>query len=736
MAGLTMPRALHASALLQTGVSFAALIATGKVPTTLIIIGGLSIVAALAQIARFAKDWIVFRLPRTVWNVVMIAAFGASTADAAWGSQDMLQASMYVLIFLMAHKLCTLRHHADFLHLYVISFLEFLSAAMLTVELWYAAVFVTYLLTTVWALLLWHLNREAEDAMRAPPTGQTSTRVPLSARFFWITNVMAMGALGLTLAMFFMMPRTGVGFFQKTGGSPIRTSGFSERVDLGGIGAVKQDQSLVMRVQFPDLEGGAPTTELYFRGVAFDRYNGRSWTNTFARRPLAVRNDDGIFTRPVHRNGRSATGIRQQILIEALDTSVLFGMPFVEEIQGNFVTVHSDSLQGWSLPVPMSVRFQYVALSALPKIADEDRLATAFEYPADILGHFLQLPPLSPRVAALALSVTESAKTPYQQIVSIQQHLVTNYRYSLDVGVEDGMNPLDDFLFRRKTGYCEHYATAMVLMLRTLGIPARLVTGFLPGEWNEFGNYYRVRQQDAHAWVEVFFPRSGWITFDPTPTVGAGAPVPMWRKLSSLIDSVRLKWDRFVIQYSFRDQIALIRQIHERSERARSSSLSFLEAIPRWAGSTGAWVVNERHSLGVIILMLVLVLSVFAVIAVRFYGNHRLLGRDIVRDQAIVEIYAGMLRHLALQGLPKTKACTPLEFSHRINAEWKDAGAFVTPITDLYCRVRYGRAPFLGEDQQRAEELLRALRAMRQASDHHPSRRLTLRAIMRRWKRA
>ena len=90
------------------------------------------------------------------------------------------------------------------------------------------------------------------------------------------------------------------------------------------------------------------------------------------------------------------------------------------------------------------------------------------------------------------------------------------YQYTLDVGGHRSDSPLDDFLFTRKTGYCEHYATAMVILLRTLGVPARLVTGYFASEWNNFGHYYAIRQQDAHAWVEVWFPRSGWITFDPT----------------------------------------------------------------------------------------------------------------------------------------------------------------------------------------------------------------------------
>ncbi|MBD0305152.1 MAG: DUF3488 domain-containing protein, partial [Nitrospiraceae bacterium] len=360
---------------------------------------------------------------------------------------------LYVLILLVTHKLCTLQDHADFLHLSVLSFLEFLAAAVLTVELWYGIVFILYLVSTVWTLLLWHLSLESREATHNCGAKQAPDGLPLTVRFFWATNIMAVAALGLTLAIFLAMPRTGFGFFQKAGGTPVRTTGFSDKVDLGGIGAVKQDSRLVMRVQFPDLDG-PPAEALYFRGAAFDRYNGRSWTNTFARRRRVIRNDDGIFTAAAERPQAAHTAvIRQQILIEALDTSVLFGIPFAEEIKGEFPAVQTDWMDGWSLPVPATARYQYVVRSEAPRIDDEERPAATFHYPERIKTHFLQLPRLNPQIAELTSSITRHAKTPYEQILSIQQYLMSHYRYSVDVGVEDTLHPLDDFLFTRKTGY-------------------------------------------------------------------------------------------------------------------------------------------------------------------------------------------------------------------------------------------------------------------------------------------
>src|SRR5262249_45829421 len=157
----------------------------------------------------------------------------------------------------------------------------------------------------------------------------------------------------------------------------------------------------------------------------------------------------------------------------------------------------------------------------------------------------------SERIGALARDVTQAQRSVYEKATAIETYLRHNYRYSLDAPLAEQDQPLEEFLFSRKTGYCEHYATAMVIMLRTIGIPARLVTGFLATEWNEYGNYYLVRQQDAHAWVEVHLPHSGWIMMDPTPSSieSVGSEYPAWQALGRMMDSIRLHWSRFFVQY-------------------------------------------------------------------------------------------------------------------------------------------------------------------------------------------
>ncbi|MEW6545257.1 MAG: DUF3488 and transglutaminase-like domain-containing protein [Nitrospirota bacterium] len=716
-------RAFRFSSIFLATAGFTGLVLTGELPVLFVWLGYSAILLSLAQAAGAGADRLRFRLSRRAWNVLLVAAFGAFGADLLWISQDLLQAGIHFLILLMINKLLTLEQRKDFLHLHAISLLELLSAAALTVELWYAAVFVTYLLAAIWTLLLSHLRNEAEEVRASfPPAHRPDlvhTTGPITGRFFWTTNGITLGAFCLTLAIFFVTPRIGTGFFNKNRVERLRTSGFSEQVDLGVIGSVKLDQSVVMRVEFPDQKG--PVAErLYFRGAAYDFYNGRSWTNSLTvRRPLE-RTADGAFLvpRPERPEGLGP-GLRQDILLEALDTPILFGLPVVEALKGSFLLVQADGMGGLSLPYPPPSRFQYTIWSAQARLADGERTATAPTYPETVTDYFLQVPDMSPQVAELARAVTGGAATPFEKAVTLERHLRTGYRYSLDVGPTVPASPLEEFLFVRKSGYCEHYATAMVILLRTMGIPARLVTGFLAGEWNDFGRYYTIRQRDAHAWVEVYFPRSGWVTFDPTPSVAAPPSVPVWTAAGRVVDSIRLKWDRFIIRYSLRDQMAVAQGVRERSERARDQAWTLLASLVRWTAEARTRIGQPIRSPNWLLLAGLaagsgaLLLLIFVAVRAALRGRRQARDFPTARQTAVVRLYERMLQCVEARGLHKAPGATPWEFARLIAREWAEAGRFVEPLTALYCRVRFGQAPLSPDELRLAEDLLTGLRAVR-----------------------
>src|SRR5262249_40204295 len=135
---------------------------------------------------------------------------------------------------------------------------------------------------------------------------------------------------------------------------------------------------------------------------------------------------------------------------------------------------------------------------------------------------YLQLPPeITPRTRALAQEITKHATTTYDKAMAIQAWLVRNPTYSPDLEDPGSQEPIDFFLFDRKAGHCEYFASAFVILARAAGLPARDVNGFLGGEWNEYDDYIAVRAGDAHSWAEVYFPGAGWVTFDATPPAEA-----------------------------------------------------------------------------------------------------------------------------------------------------------------------------------------------------------------------
>jgi hypothetical protein len=707
----------------MAAVGFTGLCLTGELPWLLIVLGLAGIAIPGAGLFGWPVERYLTDISRDTWNILNLAALAGLVVDLLWISQDLLPAGVHFLVLLLVSKLLTLRQRTDYLQLYVVSLMSVLAAAALTVELWYATVFVAYLLAAVWTLLLFHLRQEAEDVKHLGGSGSgrsTAAGVRLiSARFFWVINGVALAAFCLTVAIFFLMPRIGAGFFQKSRGEVTRTSGFSEQVDLGVIGAVKQDSSLVMRVEFPDLRG-ALSERVYFRGTAFDRYDGHAWANTRLHRRSLLRSDDGSFQASPEPM-LTPTGVRQEILLEALDVPVLFGVTGVELIKGDFPVVQTDAMGNLYLPYAPTGRFQYTLYSSPGRILREERTGSAFQYPPSITAHFLQLPNMTDRVSELARAVTSRAATPYERVLAVEQHLRQHYQYSLDMGQTQPVNPVDEFLFTRRTGYCEHYATAMVVMLRTVGIPARLVTGYLPGEWNDYGGYYTVRQRDAHAWVEVYFPRSGWITFDPTPNV-AGAPSdPVWTRVGSVFDSMQLKWDRVVIRYSFQDQLAVAQGIRQRGDHVRAEVaawmattryryLDVLRRVQAW-GRQAPWSFGGALAVGV--LCLIGLARVFREGRLAWITRRGRSGATRVRavhQREATRLYEQMLHLLERSGIPKPAGTGPVEFVKRVASLHANVSSPVAALTALYCRIRFGPDSLTPDALHQANEELQTLK--------------------------
>jgi transglutaminase-like putative cysteine protease len=722
---MSFNQALRLSSVLLAAAAFIGLALGRNLPEWLLLLTGGSLILTLlralgADRLRLVLDRI--RLSTMAWNVLTVIGFAGFWVDLLWVSADLLPAGVHFLLILMVIKLFNLDQRRDYLHLYAISLMAILGSAASTTDLWYLPVFLAYLLMGVWTLLLYQLTKESDTGGGPPSFPEESAailrgREQITPELFWLANGLAAGALCLTVLIFFTIPRVSAGIGQKGSGEGLRTSGFSETVDLGMIGPIKRDPGIVMRVELPD-RTGLQMDRFYLRGMAYDRYDGKSWTTRLSHRRALAESPAGTFTvRHVSSRSPRPLGqiIRQTILLEALDTAVLFAAPYPESISGQFLAIQSDPTGAIYLPFPASARLEYTVHSRLTPVAPADLQFQPAVYTEVFAQHFLQLPESSERVRALAQEITRSKTSAYEKAQAIEAYLSRNYRYSLDIPPGMQTRPLEEFLFERKTGYCEHYATAMVVLLRNVGVPARLVTGFLATEWNEYGNYYLVRQRDAHAWVEVHLPNSGWVTMDPTPAISETVGDSQWFAVSRVIDTLRLRWNRFFVQYNAADQLAVVRGLKEGTtvvrERAWSSFSSLLAPAGDLAGRILSHVAegNMRLMTGFLSFVVLGVGLVVWLMQRKPWNRRRSSSATHGEYAVIAQIYRNVLKQVARYGIVKAEHVTPREFSLTVGNQWTAAGESVSMITELYCRGRFGKATLTQQEIDLAYHSLRQL---------------------------
>ncbi|MEC8425688.1 MAG: transglutaminase-like domain-containing protein, partial [Myxococcota bacterium] len=246
--------------------------------------------------------------------------------------------------------------------------------------------------------------------------------------------------------------------------------------------------------------------------------------------------------------------ITQSIVLEPVGESVLFGLPRI---------VHAEGLDGMSVDTSGTYRWrgdperlEYTVFSMpMGEGPGATRVGRA-ERAALRSGAWVSLPPgLDPRIGALAGDLASQAgpeATPRVVAETIERHLRTRFAYTDVPTVADARQPLSDFLFRSRRGHCEFFATALAVLLRARGIPARVVNGFQGGEFNDFGGFVLVRQSDAHSWVEAWFPEEGWVQLDATPASDVPAPPPVIVRAAQWgVDA----WHRIILDYDLDAQI-------------------------------------------------------------------------------------------------------------------------------------------------------------------------------------
>lgn len=291
-------------------------------------------------------------------------------------------------------------------------------------------------------------------------------------------------------------------------------SGFSNSLDTAIRG--RPDDTLVMRVRAskPD----------FWRGQTFDVWDGRSWTlSTERSRVLSEGSPLGVPPVPGENALPQGSELVQTYYLDRSGPNVIFGANRVTRLYFPDRRVFQLSDGTLRAGVALQDKAAYTVVSSRPAVTEAILRAADMDgagVPPAIAARYLALPPLPARVSELARRVTASAPTVYDKVAALEAWMGAHTRYSIDIPpLPKGADAVEQYLFEDRTGFCEQIATSLVVMLRHLGVPARLAVGFTPGQRNPFTGLYEVRGSDAHSWAEVWFPGIGWQAFDPTAKV-------------------------------------------------------------------------------------------------------------------------------------------------------------------------------------------------------------------------
>jgi transglutaminase-like putative cysteine protease len=684
----------------------------------------------LALVGTVASWWL--EAPRVrverltpVFTVLAVVAMVFAALTALTG--EILLAGTRFIIHLLLIKLCTRRAARDVQQVLLLSTLLIAAGTAINTGPSYALCFALFVVFMTWALILFHLRREMEDNFllkhsaaetRAVELGRVlGSRRIVGTSFFLATGGVSLVILTAAAVFFLAFPRIGFGLFFQKQRSGINVTGFSERVELGGHGTIRDDDTVVMRVITDDPRArGDAVNALHWRGVAFDTYQDGRWTRMDLQRHAGDRDIQPLNSHlDVHfsdqRGQHHGRPFQQDVYLEPLDSDVLFAASLPARFTvPNIGTgsrqriVHETSDQVARIEHSAGIRYQAVSY---PDPPDTTLLAAAGPADAKRFARDLQLPAnLPPRIRELAARITEGADTPLEKIQRIDAYL-HGYTYSLEIKHEDGHEPLDYFLFESRAGHCEYFATAMAILARAVGVPARNVNGFLGGEWNDYGGYIAVRSGDAHSWVELWFDGVGWVSWDPTPAGAVGTDEGVLASMHRFLDTLRLQYFKWVLEYDLSRQLSLFRELGD-ALGLSGGKLS--------GKKLGTWV---RAHKGFLVGLLVSVVVVVALVV--WWRNRKQRGPRAAAARPrttgpVIQLYEKTARRLARAGFSRPAAETPREHARRLEQAGAPGAMAFGELTEHYYAVRFGdEAVGLETVRPLADQVVRALAARKRA---------------------
>jgi transglutaminase-like putative cysteine protease len=636
------------------------------------------------------------------WIYIVVAIF-----DLAFFSRSLIGTAIHMVLFLEIAKLHQDRTERDYLYLIVLSFLKILAAASLTVEMSFIVTLVLFVVSLISMLI-------SLDIYRCETQSRMSTREAafvLSRYSVWTTawTVLIGGAL------FFLIPRMGVGYFARASLPPLLLSGFSDSVELGQIGELKKGSSIVMHAQRIN---GLPFPVIKWRGVALDTFDGVRWSRKESfRQVLRPENSTYILRRQAAR-GELATF---NILLEPLATTALFAPLHTRQISGRQIPgIEVDRNNSMFSRFQQSQRLQYQVQAEIVSRA-ASLPARPLNLPDTAHATYLQLPEnLDPEIRKLAAEITQEAKTPMEKALRVEAYLRRRYEYTLSLTWDPGDQPLSAFLFQYKTGHCEYFASAMAVLLRTVDVPTRLVNGFTMGEYNPVGDAYIVRESDAHSWVEVYLPGPGWTEFDPTPGSSTQPDSGLFAQVHNYADALGLFWNTYVLTYDTDSQGQLFRNAQEEAEsihRSLENRRNTLALMARNVVNSVSQLGRRAITTGGIWIYLTVILAGLVTYRIRheilnWWWLVRLRRTGRVDDRVIHSLFYRAVNIAERKGERRRDSQTWREWVRSVNHE--ERRSILARALEVFERSKYSPDASSPADVMVLQEAVRELRSLLQ----------------------
>jgi len=589
-----------------------------------------------------------YRLRCAIWKLVL-AAVTLAAIFFSYGSLKGIEPGVSVLVVLMSLKILEAHTAREFQVMVMIAWMLCLCGFFLSQDFAIALCLLAAFALLLVALIQFHGGSSSESFWS-----------PVSA-----TCKLLAQAAPLVVLLFLLFPRINTAFRFEIRDLRSAASGFSDRLSPGSIASLTNSSDIAFRAEFPDRKT-RPPGPMYWRGIVMWHCEGMEW-----RAPYAPASSSDSSTQ-----SPGDKAIRQRITIAPHGARWMFALDRPFEVPPKAMLARGNYL--WSVqPIRKARRYEVISsLEVTGKELQPRERKEALELPASI----------SPAVRDLAQSwIARNSKNPRATVNSALQFFRTQrFRYSLSPG-EYKKNDLDEFLFHRRVGFCEHYATSFATLMRLTGTPARVVVGYLGGEYNDLGRFFLVRQADTHAWCEVWLPDSGWTRVDPTSAVAPGrASLDLNSFLERRIASGEMETRRsaFVTQLTRSAIFTNIRLAWEALNYEWDARVLGFDADTQESLLASVGIAKRGP-----FLLIAETLVIAAALLVIYAGWMQLRSRS--RVDRVKALYKRFCREAARLGVRRSPWEGPSDFSKRAAQLLPKESERIRQISDTYIALRY-----------------------------------------------